>query len=107
MGWRVSSPTYYIAPGQTVRIGFWWKAPGDRGAQWAMGHPIDGQSEAALATERVAKVVSCQFDSLSQNAGVHFYECSDPGTIFWTYYVDIKNDNQAKAASFELEGGGV
>ncbi len=105
MGWRVNTPTFYIAPGTTVRINFWWNKPGDKGPQWAMGHPMRGEPPAALATERVAKVVACEIGQVTINGPAH-YGCGDPSTAYWTYYVDITNDG-SEACHFQLEGGGV
>ena len=60
MGWRVTSPSYYVAPGSVIRMAFWWNKPGDKGAQWAMAHPMAGEPSSALVTERVAKRVDCE-----------------------------------------------
>jgi hypothetical protein len=104
MGWRVSSPIY-IAPGSTIRIDFWWDAPGDKGPQWAMGHPMRGEPSSPLATERVAKVVNCEIGQITIN-GPAQYGCGDPTTAYWSYYVDITNDG-SEGCNFQLEGGGV
>jgi len=104
MGWRINSPAFYIAPGSTVRIDFYWNQPGDKGAQWAMGHPIKGEPPAALATERVAKQVACGLGTITVNGAGH-YGCGDPETAYWQYYADITNDGP-EACRFQLEGGG-
>jgi len=105
MSWRVSSPSFYIAPGVTTRILFSWGAPGDKGPQWAMGHPMRGEPPTALATERVAKTVACTIGKLTINGPAH-YGCGDPKTAYWGYYADIRNDG-SEACNFQLEGGGV
>ena len=105
MCWRINSPIFYVATGSTVRIDFWWARPGDRGAQWAMGHPMRGEPPAALATERVAKTVACEIGRLTIN-GPAQYSCGDPETAYWEYYADITNDGP-EACRFQLEGGGV
>jgi len=105
MGWRVNNPSFYIAPGSTIRIDFWWDRPGDMGPQWAMGHPMRGEPPSALATERVAKVVACEIGQITINGPTH-YGCGDPETAYWRYYADITNDGP-EAFNFQLEGGGV
>jgi hypothetical protein len=105
MGWRVNSPTFYIAPGATVRIDFWWGHPGDKGAQWAMGHPMKGEPPTSLATERVSKEVNCEIGVVVIN-GPPMYGCGDPETAYWVYHVDIHNEG-ANGCRFQLEGGGV
>jgi hypothetical protein len=105
MGWRVTSPSFFISPGSTIRIYFWWSRPGDKGAQWAMGHPRRGEPSTALATERVAKTVDCEIGQLIIN-GPAQYSCGDPSTAYWEYYADITNDG-SNGCRFQLEGGGV
>lgn len=105
MGWRISNPVFYINPGETVRVKFWWGKPGDKGAQWAMGHPLKGEPPTALATERVAKTVQCTIGKYVINGSGH-YGCGDPDTAYWEYYADIKNDGM-EGCKFQLEGGGV
>lgn len=104
MGWRIDNPSFYIAPGQTIRISFWWDKPGDQGAQWAMGHPMRGEPPTALATERVAKAVACEIGVVTEN-GPPQYGCGDPNTAYWTYYADITNDG-TEGCNSQLEGGG-
>jgi hypothetical protein len=104
VGWQASD-IFYIAAGSTTRIDFWWDAPGDRGAQWAMAHPLRGEPPAGLATERVGKRVDCTIGQITINGPAH-YSCGDPSTAYWTYYVDIKNDGP-EGCRFQLEGGGV
>lgn len=103
MGWR-SGKTIYIAPGQIVRIDFWWKAPGDKGAQWAMGHPKSGEY-GTLATERVGKKARCSLGKLTIN-GPASYSCGDPETAYWRYFAEIRNLDTG-GCHFQLEGGGV
>jgi len=105
MGWRIGSPVFYIAPKTTVRIQFWWNAPGDKGPQWAMGHPMAGEPPTSLATERVAKAVACEIGQYTINGAGH-YGCGDPKTAYWQYYADITNDG-TEGCRFQLEGGGV
>ncbi len=104
MSWRVTD-SILVAPGQTVRINFWWDKPGDQGPQWVMAHPMRGEPPTALATERVAKVVDCEIDYVTIN-GPAEYGCGDPSTAYWWYYADITNDG-TEACRFQLEGGGV
>lgn len=104
MSWRDNS-VYYIAPGATIRINFWWPKPGDKGPQWVMAHPLRGEPSSGLATERVAKKTSCTIGKMVIN-GPAQYSCGDPQTAYWSYYVDIKNDGSS-GCRFQLEGGGV
>ncbi len=105
MSWRVNNPTFYIAAGAKIRIGFSWGHPGDKGAQWAMAHPMRGEPPTALATERVAKEVACEIGKVTINGPAH-YGCGAPETAYWSYYVDITNDG-GEGCRFQLEGGGV
>ena len=100
MGWTMSD-TFYVAPGKTLRINFTWDAPGNRGAQWVMGHPEAGEY-GTLSTERVGKKSRCTIGQLA--GGKH--SCGAPSTAYWQYFTDIKNfDNNA--CKFKLQGGGV
>jgi hypothetical protein len=105
MGWRVDTPVLSVAPGATIRIGFAWPHPGDKGAQWVMGRPLPGELPVALATERVAKTVGCEIGQVIINGDAR-YRCGDTRTAYWEYYVDIRNDGSAPCR-FQLEGGGV
>lgn len=106
MSWRVASPTFYLAPGATTRIEFWWGDPGDdKKAQWAMGHPMRGEYNCRLATERVVKRVSCEIGRVVINDEAR-YSCGDPATAYWRYQVDIRNEG-SNGCRFQLEGGGV
>jgi hypothetical protein len=105
MGWRVNSPTIFVSPGATVRIGLAWKRPGDKGAQWAMAHPIAGEPPVNLATERVGKRVDCEIGVVRVNGPAEF-GCGDPKTAFWSYFVDIRNEG-TQGCRFQLEGGSV
>jgi len=104
MSWRVNGNQFFVAPGVTTRINFWWPEPGDQGPQWAMGHPLPG-ALAALATERVAKQAACGIEQITINGSAQ-YSCGDPKTAYWTYYADITNDGP-NGCNFVLEGGGV
>jgi len=86
-------------------MAFWWNKPGDKGAQWAMAHPMAGEPSSALVTERVAKRVDCEIGVIIIN-GPAQYGCGDARTAYWSYYVDIKNDG-TQGCRFQLEGGGV
>src|SRR5262252_4410948 len=99
MSWRGSIP-FYVAPGEMIRISFWWTQPGDKGPQWAMGHPLPGEPPTALATERVAKTVDCGIGVIRVNGAAH-YGCGDPETAYWKYYADITNDGW-EACRFNL-----
>jgi hypothetical protein len=87
-------------------MNFWWGNPGDdKGPQWAMGHPMRGEPPTGLATERVVKTVDCSIGSVTIN-GPAEYGCGDPGTAYWRYQVDIRNEG-VSGCRFQLEGGGV
>lgn len=105
MGWRVTSRTFFIAPGATTIITFWWP-PGssDRGAQWAMAHPLPGNSDDWLMTERVGKHLVCDFGQVSQN-GEPSYSCVQVGQDY-EYRAFFTNDG-TRGCRFQLEGGGV
>ena len=103
MAW--STGNFYIAPGATIRINFWWPRPGDRGLQWAMAHPLRGEGSSILWTERGGKRVQCEIGRLVIN-GPATYSCGDASTAYWDYFVDIKNDGSS-GMRFTLTGGGV
>lgn len=104
MGWRVGSQTY-IAPGATLIHRFWWPAGNsDRGAQWAMAHPVAGQSDAWLMTERVGKHLLCELGQVTQN-GSTTYSCASTGRDY-EYRAYIRNDS-GSGCRYQLEGGGV
>lgn len=103
MGWRVSNQTF-IAPGATLIHRFWWP-PGnsDRGAQWAMAHPLPGESDDWLMTERVGKHVLCELGVIIENGGD--FRCTDTGRDY-EYRAFIRNDGPL-GCRYQLEGGGV
>jgi hypothetical protein len=105
MAWRITNQTFFIAPGATTIITFWW--PGgnsDHGAQWAMAHPVLGESEDWLMSERVGKHLACEIGQVVQN-GPAVYRCVETGRDY-EYRVFIRNDGTT-GCRFQLEGGGV
>jgi hypothetical protein len=104
MGWRVGSQTY-IAPGATLIHRFWWQAGrSDRGAQWAMAHPVAGQPDDWLMTERVGKHLLCDIGVVTQNGSAQ-YGCAQTGRDY-EYRAYIRNDGTS-GCRYQLEGGGV
>lgn len=105
MGWRVTSQAFFIAPGATTIIRFWWP-PGnsDRGAQWAMAHPLPGNSDDWLMTERVGKHLVCDIGQVSEN-GPPVFSCVQTGQDY-EYRAFFTNDG-TRGCRFQLEGGGV
>jgi hypothetical protein len=101
--WRVPA-TFFIAPGATSIIRFWWP-PGssDQGAQWAMAHPLAGASDSWLMTERVGKRRPCEIGTIAIN-GEPQYGCAATGADV-EYRVFIRNDG-ASGTRYQLEGGG-
>jgi hypothetical protein len=104
MGWRVGAQTY-IAPGATLVQRFWWPSgSSDRGAQWAMAHPVLGQSDDWLMTERVGKHLRCEIGRVVVN-GEPVYSCAETGREY-EYRAYIRNDGST-GCRYQLEGGGV
>jgi hypothetical protein len=104
MGWRVSSQTF-IAPGATIIHTFWWPSGNsDRGAQWAMAHPVPGKSDDWLMTERVGKHLLCEIGQVEVN-GPPVYSCVQTGRDY-EYRAFIHNDG-SPGCLYQLEGGGV
>lgn len=103
MGWRVTGQSFFIAPGATSVIRFWWPAGNsDRRAQWAMAHPVPGEPEAWLMTERVGKRLVCE---VAWVTGEGDYGCSETGRDY-EYRAFFRNDG-ASGCRYQLEGGGV
>ena len=94
----------YIKSGDTLRISFWWSHPGDKGAQWAMGHPLAGEhAVGGLTTERVGKSGECAADEVTSEGD---FACGDLSTAYWWYYADITNEGSL-GVKFQLDVGGV
>jgi hypothetical protein len=87
-----------------VSIGFSWGAGDDKGPQWAMAHPLPGERDVPLMTERVAKKLVCEFGEVVQNGDPSFH-CAGTGSNY-EYQVWITNDGTG-GCNFQLEGGGV
>jgi hypothetical protein len=103
MGWRVGTQ-FFVAGGSTMLLWFSWGAGDDKGPQWAMAHPIPGEPDVPLVTERVGKKLICEIGQVTIN-GPATYRCVGTGSNY-EYYVWIKNDG-ASGCKYQLEGGGV
>jgi len=104
MGWRVANQTF-IAPGATLIHRFWWPSgSSDRGAQWAMAHPVLGESDDWLMTERVGKHLKCEIGQVTEN-GPPVFSCAETGRDY-EYRAFIHNDGTS-GCRYQLEGGGV
>jgi hypothetical protein len=103
MAWRMGN-MFSIAGGQTVSIGFWWPPGDDKGPQWVMPHPVPGEPDVPLVTERVAKKLVCEIGQVTIN-GPATFRCVGTGSSY-EYRVWITNDG-ASGCKFQLEGGGV
>lgn len=101
MGWRIPTE-FFIAPGATVRIIFWFDGNRNGGPQWAMAHQDPQDHSAPLATERVGKHMECA-DAIAHH---HGYVCDNPENARWSYFADIHNEGVV-GCWFYLEGGGV
>jgi hypothetical protein len=102
MGWRTGN--FFVAPGTTALLSFKWGDGDDKGPQWAMAHPIPGDSDAPLATERVAKRLICEVGRVTIN-GPAQYSCAQTGSHY-EYWVWISNRGTS-GCRYQLEGGGV
>jgi hypothetical protein len=69
-----------------------------------MAHPVPGQSEDWLMTERVGKHLVCEIGELTIN-GPASYRCAETGRDY-EYRAFIHNDGPA-GCLYQLEGGGV
>ena len=76
----------------------------DRGAQWAMAHPVPGKSDDWLMTERVGKHLPCEIGQVEVN-GPPVYSCVQTGRDY-EYRAFIHNDGSS-GCLYQLEGGGV
>ncbi len=103
MGWRAGN-VFVLLPGRTTSIRFWWPPGDDKGPQWAMAHPIAGEPDVPLVTERVAKKLICEIGQIQEN-GPAKYSCGGTGSSY-EYLVWLTNDGAA-GCRFQLEGGGV
>jgi hypothetical protein len=103
MAWRMGS-VFFIAPGTTISIGFWWPPGTDHGPQWALPHPLPGEPETWLVTERVGKKLVCEIGQVEQN-GPAKYSCAGTGSNY-EYRVWIRNDGTS-GCRFQLDGGSV
>jgi hypothetical protein len=102
MAWHAGN--FFLAPGATTRIRFWWGTGVDHGPQWALPHPFPGQPDVWLVTERVGKRLICEIGVVTQNGPAN-YGCGGTGSSY-EYAVWIKNDGGA-GCRYELQGGGV
>jgi hypothetical protein len=104
MSWRVGSPTFYAAPGATIRIAYSWGKPGDKGPV-GDGSPNGWRTAHGPCHGARGKRVDCTIGSITVNRESH-YGCGDPKTAYWSYYADFRNDG-SEGCRFQLEGGGV
>lgn len=103
MAWRTPKH-YFIAPGATVQIRFWWGTGVDHGAQWAMAHPLHGEPETWLVTERVGKKLICEIGVVQINGDAQ-YKCGGTGSSY-EYAAWLRNDGSS-GCRCALEGGRV
>jgi hypothetical protein len=103
MAWRMGN-IFFIAPGATISITFLWPPGVDHGPQWVMPHPLPGEPETWLVTERVGKKLICEIGQVTQNGEAQF-RCVGTGSNY-EYRVWITNDGKS-GCRFQVEGGGV
>jgi hypothetical protein len=101
MAW--SSGNFFVAPGATISIVFWWENNADHGPQWAMAQPFPNEPETWLMTERVGKKIVCEIGQIIQNGDAQ-YRCVESGG--YQYLAHITNIG-SQGCRFTLQGGGV
>lgn len=103
MAWTIPD-VHFIAPGATVQWWFRWGSGVDHGPQWAMAHPIPGEPDVVLVTERVGKKLRCEIGQIIIN-GPAQYSCAETGSLY-EYRAWITNDGST-GCRYQLQGGGV
>ena len=98
MSWRGSN-IYFLAPGASMGIRFWYGSGEDKGAQWAMAHPLPEEPVSPLMTERVGKRLICEIENVTTG------KCEVTGSKY-EYLALFTNDGSA-TCRFQFEGGGV
>jgi hypothetical protein len=74
------------------------------GAQWVLPHPLLGQPDSWLVTERVGKHLICEIGEVSIN-GEAQYRCGGTGSSY-EYAVWVRNDGTS-GCWYELQGGRI
>lgn len=103
MTWQCPA-LFFVGPNSTTEITLWWPSYQDQGPQWAMAHPLPGEPDVPLVTERVGKQLVCELGEIIEN-GPPVFQCAGTGSEY-QYVVWITNDGSS-GCRFFLQGGGV
>lgn len=101
MAWK-DVGLYYLGPGQTVKVGVFWSAPGDKGPQYIMAHAKKGEPPTELEVREYSKVLDYSI-AWTRSDGTYGW---DYDSIYYEYCVTVRNLGSF-AVLFSLQGGGV
>src|SRR5215831_9258388 len=101
-GIQPASGPFWLAPGASVGVIVWFGNPGDdKGAQWIMAHPIQGQPFTTLKVSDFRKILSYSDVSLNSEGDWDY----DPDSAYYRYGVTVTNMG-SEGVFFNLQGGG-
>jgi hypothetical protein len=103
-GLQPSTGPFFIAPGASLGIVVWFGDPGDdRGAQWIMAHPIQGEPPTSLRVTDFTKSLDYSIGTVTENGDpVYGY---DPNSAYYRYGVTVTNLGNS-GVHFNVQGGG-